>query len=87
MKTAGFLGSPPKAQLHMAIRGAHIQVLFTHSCQSTLDKLVFCCLRGSPSYFFPRTSSADTCWFCMNEVKKSEFRHTLSHLSPFESHK
>lgn len=37
--------------------------------------------------FFPHASAADTCWVCMNEAKKSKFRHTLSHLTPFGSHK
>lgn len=44
---------------------------------------MFCCPKRFFLTSFSHASTADTCWFCMNEAKKSKFRHTQSHLSPF----
>lgn len=66
-----------------SIRDPHSQVLFTGDSSQPCTSWWFCCFSWQ---FFPHSSAPDTWWFCIDEAKKSEFRH-MSCLSPSGSHK
>lgn len=80
--------------------GVSSKGLVTHSCMGCLyPGTIHTWLPVNPGHpgvllpkrfflaFFPHVSAADTCWFCTNLAKKPKFRHTLSCLNPFGSHK